>query len=171
VGWIVLAIPTLSLGETVSPEASMTKEDAVRKDFEALTGTWTVVAAVRDGKKLSEAEIQGIAFTIERTGRAVVKRNEQVIFEGIISIDPTRNPKTEDVTQTSEGENKGKTVLSIYEINGDTLKICSAAGPGKERPVEFSSKPGSGYFLREFRRTSTAAETTIEQMPTKERDS
>jgi uncharacterized protein (TIGR03067 family) len=126
----------------------MTTEEAIRKDLRALTGTWIVVAAERDGRKLSDAEIEGIAFIVEETGRAWVKKKGQIIFEGVIKIDPTKNPKTEEATQTSDGENKGKTVLSIYEIDGDTLRICSAAGLGKDRPVEFSSKPGSGYFLK-----------------------
>jgi uncharacterized protein (TIGR03067 family) len=154
VGVTVLSlIAFAALSQNISPPPVMTKEEAIKKDLKALTGTWTVISAVRDGKQLSDAEIDGIAFTIEETGRAEVKKKGQIVFEGILTIDPTKSPKTEDATQTSEGENQGKTILSIYEINGDTLRICSAAaGLGKERPVEFSSKPGSGYFLREFKR-------------------
>ena len=62
-----------------------------------------------------------------------------------------KKPKTQDFSQTSEGENKGKTTLGIYEIDGDTLKTCSAE-PGKDRPTEFSTNPGSGHFLRVFKK-------------------
>jgi uncharacterized protein (TIGR03067 family) len=127
------------------------KEEAVMKDLGALKGTWTVVSADRDGKKLSDEQVKGVRFTIGENGKALVKKGEQVLFEGTIKIDPTKTPRTEDATQTSEGENKGKTTLSIYEIEGDALKICSAE-PGKDRPAEFSSKPGSGRFLRVFKR-------------------
>jgi uncharacterized protein (TIGR03067 family) len=127
------------------------QEEAISKELAALEGTWKVVSAVRDGNKLSDAQIEGIRFTIEETGKALVKKGEKVLFEGTIKVDPTKTPKTEDATQVSEGESKGKTTLSIYEIEGDTLKICSAE-PGKDRPAEFLSKPGSGHFLRVFKR-------------------
>ena len=55
---------------------------------------------------------------------------------------------------------KGKTTLSIYEIEGDTLKICSVE-PGKDRPTEFSSKPGSGHFLRVFKREKISRATAL----------
>jgi uncharacterized protein (TIGR03067 family) len=127
------------------------QEDAVSKELAALKGTWVVVSAVRDGNKLSYDQIEGVRFTIKETGKVLVKKGEKVLFEGTIKVDPTKTPKTEDATQTSEGENKGKTTLSIYEIEGDTLKICSAE-PEKDRPAEFFSKPGSGHFLRVFKR-------------------
>jgi uncharacterized protein (TIGR03067 family) len=128
------------------------KEEAVMKELAALRGTWAVVLAERDGEKLSDEQVKGVRFTIEENGKALVKKGEQVVFEGTIKIDPTKTPKTEDATQTSEGEKKGKTTLSIYEIEGDALKICSAE-PGKDRPAEFSAKPGSGHFLRNRRRS------------------
>jgi uncharacterized protein (TIGR03067 family) len=140
----------LVAGGGLSVAAGDAKEEAVVKDLTALKGTWRVVSATRDGNKLTDEQIKNIRFTIGEGGQALVKNGEQILFEGTIKIDPTKIPKTEDA-QTSEGENKGKTTLSIYEIEGDTLKICSAE-PGKDRPAEFSSKPGSGHFLRVFKR-------------------
>jgi uncharacterized protein (TIGR03067 family) len=116
-----------------------------------LKGKWIVVSAIRDGNKLSDEQVNGVTLTFDVTGRALVKKGNQLLFDGTFKIDPTKKPKTEDATQTSEGENKGKTTLSIYEIEGDTLKICSAE-PEMDRPTEFSSMPGSGHFLRVFKR-------------------
>jgi uncharacterized protein (TIGR03067 family) len=147
----VVLFAALIAGVGLPVAAGDDKERAITKDLEALKGTWTVVSAVRDGKELSDEQIKGVTFTFDGTGKAVVKRGDQVLFEGTIKLDPTTKPKLEDATQTSEGENKGKTYLSIYEIDGDTLKICTAE-LGKDRPAEFSSKPGSGHFLRVFKR-------------------
>lgn len=146
-----MVFAVLFVGFGLSVAASDAKEEAVVKDLTALKGTWTVVSATRDGNKLTDEQIKNVRFTIGENGTALVKNGEQILFEGTIKIDPTKTPKTEDATQTSEGENKGKTTLSIYEIEGDTLKICSAE-PGKDRPAEFSSKSGSGHFLRVFKR-------------------
>jgi uncharacterized protein (TIGR03067 family) len=74
-----------------------------------------------------------------------------LLFEGTVTIAPTKKPKTIDATQTSEGNNRGKTTLGIYEIDGNTMDVCSA-GFRTERPTEFSSKPGSGHFLRVYKR-------------------
>jgi uncharacterized protein (TIGR03067 family) len=60
-------------------------------------------------------------------------------------------PKAIDYKQTSEGEDKGKGALGIYEVVGDRLKVC-AVPDGKERPTEFSSKPGSGHYFRVYKR-------------------
>jgi hypothetical protein len=45
----------------------------------------------------------------------------------------------------------GKKVRGIYELDGDTLRFC-VAPPDKDRPTEFTSRKGSGYTLRVFRR-------------------
>jgi uncharacterized protein (TIGR03067 family) len=149
--WHALAVSVLFSGIIQPIAAGDTKEEATMKDMKALTATWAVVSAERDGKKLTDEQIKGVTFTIDGTGRASVKRGDQFIFDGTIKIDPSKTPKAVDATQTSEGENKGKTTLSIYEVEGDTFKICSAE-PGKDRPTEFPTKPGSGHFFREFER-------------------
>ena len=56
---------------------------------------------------------------------------------------PTRPPI--DCT-LSEGANKGKMQLGIYELDGDTVKFCFAA-PGKDRPTDFTTKPGDTRVL------------------------
>jgi hypothetical protein len=57
----------------------------------------------------------------------------------------------------TEGPDKGKTFLGIYELSSDDYKV-SFAPAGKERPTELSSKPGSGNLLQfgNVRRSSVA---------------
>ena len=50
-----------------------------------------------------------------------------------------------DITIT-EGDAKGQLQLAIYELDGDTMKICANTPGDKERPKEFTSKPGSGHI-------------------------
>jgi uncharacterized protein (TIGR03067 family) len=128
------------------------KEEAVQKELEALKGIWAVVSAERDGKKLSDEQLKDVTLRYDGSGNVSVRKGEMLLFDGTIRIDPTKKPKTLDATQTSEGPDKGKTFLGIYELQGDTLKVCSAAPAGKDRPTEFSSRPGSGHFLRVYKR-------------------
>ena len=44
--------------------------------------------------------------------------------------------------------------MGIYQIDDDTRKLCFAPS-GKDRPTEFSSKPGSGHFLVIFERVKS----------------
>ncbi len=120
-------------------------EAAVKKDLAALKGTWIIVSAERDGKNVTDT---GVILTFDGIGKAAVKKGSQLLFAGAIKIDPTKKPKTLDATQESDGDLKGKTLPGIYELDGDTLKICS----GKERPTQFSSAPGSSSFLRIYKR-------------------
>ena len=45
-------------------------------------------------------------------------------------------------------------VKGIYELNGETLKICFAA-PGKPRPTDFTNKPKSGRIVEVLERVKS----------------
>jgi len=66
------------------------------------------------------------------------------------AFDPTKSPKTIDFT-IKEGDGKGNLHLGIYELGENTRNLCFAP-PGKERPTEFTSKPGSQHILVAFER-------------------
>ena len=123
----------------------------MQDDLEVMQGRWRVVEAVRDGTRLSDAEAQSVACSFGADGRALVFKAGAQIFEGTFRLDPTQEPKAEDVTQTSPGPLQGTTLHNIYALEGDTLTICSPA-PGAARPTEFTAEAGSGRFLRVFRR-------------------
>ena len=90
-------------------------KDAVKKDMEALKGTWAIVSAEKDGKKYTEEQTKGVTLAFDGAGKTSVKKGDQVLFEGTIKIDPTKKPRVIDATQTAEGENTGKTFTGIYD--------------------------------------------------------
>ncbi len=51
----------------------------------------------------------------------------------------------------TEGPNKGKTIPAIFDLAGDTLKICYDLS-GQARPTEFKSSPGTQQFLATYQR-------------------
>jgi len=137
-------------GVTAADDA---KEDAVRKELEALKGSWTVVSADRDGKKFTDEQLKDLRL-VYAGDRATVKNGDKVLFVGTVKLDPGKKPKTIDATQTSDGENKGKTFLGIYEVDGDTLKCARPSPPGRTGPR--SSPPSraaaiSSGFINERR--------------------
>jgi len=122
-----------------------------KTDLDRLQGHWMMHESTRDGKKIDskkikmERMIEGNTYTL----RVESEAGDQVV-RGTISIDPGKEPKTIDVMR-SEGPDKGKPMLGIYELKGDTQKVCLGP-PGKDRPSEFVSKPGSGNVLTIWQR-------------------
>ena len=106
---------------------------------EKLEGTWKAVAAVQNGQEQNDAgehtlTFTGDTFTVARDGEARIK--------GTFKTDATKKPKTIDWI-VKEGRNAGKTIVGIYELDGDTLKWCGAEPGSTERPTELSSGEGS----------------------------
>jgi len=148
----VAVLATVSLFAAVRSQAAdgEAKEEAVAKDLQAFEGTWRLSSKEEDGKRFGEEEIKDVIGTIDGSGKVSVRRGDKVINEGTVKLDPTKKPKAIDITFTA-GERKGQMVLGIYEIEGDTFRVC-VARPGDERPAEFSAKAGSGRTLVAYQR-------------------
>jgi uncharacterized protein (TIGR03067 family) len=120
--------------------------DAAKKDQEKLQGEWTLASGQREGQDFPEELVKSLkrtmkddTFTITRDGEALAK--------GKFKLDPTKKPKAIDISlDTSDMSVKG-----IYELEGDTFKLCYAA-PGEDRPKEFVSKADSGITLAVWKR-------------------
>ena len=149
-GVAVLAIVSLFAAVRSRAADGEAKEEAAAKELQAFKGAWRMISKEVDGKKFSEEEIKDVIATFDGSGKCSVRRGDKVIGEGTVKFDPTKKPKTVDVTFT-EGEHKGKTVLGIYEIEGDAFRVC-VARPGDERPAELSAKAGSGRTLVAYQR-------------------
>ncbi|MDR3636116.1 MAG: TIGR03067 domain-containing protein [Isosphaeraceae bacterium] len=114
---------------------------------DVLDGTWLPSAAELAGNKFPDEvrkairlELKGDEYTVTvgmKPDRGTCKRN------------PSAKPKTLDITGV-EGPNEGKTILAIYERNGDTLRVCYDLS-GKSRPAEFKTTAGSQLFLVEYK--------------------
>jgi len=81
-----------------------------------------------------------------------LKKGEDVRAQGTFTLDPAKKPKTMDAT-LKEGKDAGKTVLAIYELKGDTFKVCRAP-TGKDRPDKFAAESGSGVTLSVWKRVN-----------------
>jgi uncharacterized protein (TIGR03067 family) len=120
-------------------------DEARDADLKKMAGKWRLVSYTKDGKATPADKVATTRTFFEADGSYTVTRDGQIAVIAKVKIDATKNPKQTDVTY-SEGELKGKTVLGIYKLEGDTATFCHAP-PGKPRPKEFSAKPGSGHVL------------------------
>lgn len=135
----LIALALLFAATAISQEAA---------DRKALAGKWTPVSAELAGAKLPEAQLAVISLTIADANYLV--QVGKAIDKGTLKIDSAKKPRAMDIIGT-DGPNKGKTMLAIYEIDKDTLKICYDL-EGKNRPTDFTSSKEKPHFLVVYRR-------------------
>jgi uncharacterized protein (TIGR03067 family) len=117
-------------------------------DRRRLQGAWTMASVVLDG--------MAVPTEYSKTGRLEVDGDRYSVTLGVTiastyRFDATKRPKEIDFTFT-DGPQKGQTVRGIYEIDGDTYRLCRGLRPEVERPGKFDSPPNSGLMLVVWKR-------------------
>jgi uncharacterized protein (TIGR03067 family) len=113
--------------------------DSGGKDYRAFEGTWRFTSLRIGGK-----DIPVVAFKEARLickGRDFTYLDAEGLSRGTFSLGVDQSPRTIDTTFT-EGPLKGQSMIGIYELEGDTYRVCMNLS-GKDRPKELDSKAGS----------------------------
>ena len=112
-------------------------------DQEKIQGVWRAEKGVKGGKEGPADEIKQLS--LEFKGNKVIPRHgDQGDHEGEFKLDTTKKPKEIDLMIDKNG--KKDHAKGIYELDGDTLKICLMDGDG-DRPSKFESADGSKSLL------------------------
>jgi uncharacterized protein (TIGR03067 family) len=126
----------------------MVAESGDAKDASAMEGTWLPSSAELAGKPFPEEVRKTIKLVIK--GDKYTVTVGKAVDQGTAKLNPSAKPKALDITGT-DGPNKDKTFKAIYELDGDTLRICYDLS-GKGRPTEFATKEGTHLFLVTYKR-------------------
>lgn len=145
-----LAITLLLVAMAATLSASVRAAEPSQKDIEAMQGTWAIESFTLDGNKLDPEQLKGWQRIVDNS-HVVWKNGTETIVELDIKFDPSQEPMTLD-SKIATGDAKGKTILAIYELKDDELRVCFAM-PDKPRPTEYSSPAGSGQSLYTAKRT------------------
>ena len=127
---------------------SLAADGGDAKDGDNLQGTWLPSTAELGGKMFPDEVRKSIKLVVKDTQYTVTVGKEA--DQGTVKLNPSAKPKEMDIIGT-DGPNKGKTILAIYERDGDTLRICYDLS-GKGRPTEFKTKEGTQLFLVTYKR-------------------
>jgi uncharacterized protein (TIGR03067 family) len=114
----------------------------------SLEGTWLPSSAELAGQPFSEEILKTIKMVVK--GQDYTVTVGASVDKGTFKVNESAKPKTIDISGT-DGPNKGKTYLCIYERTGDNLKICYNLDEGKDRPTEFKTKEGTKQFLVNYK--------------------
>jgi uncharacterized protein (TIGR03067 family) len=151
---ILLIAASLFIAALANADDKDTNDDAIKKELAALEGTWELVGKEFLGKRSTKEQIEELNDDrVVLKGDRLTVRNEErktVLSEAVIRINLKTKPKSVEVTYTA-GLSKGETTPAIYEIEGDTLKVCYAMEKEK-RPDEFAGKENGKSLLLTYKR-------------------
>lgn len=127
------AVAAVLAAAAVAAPVPKDKEKEKPKDEEAVLGTWrTKSLDVGNGVVPAPAEFQKVGYVFGEKGGMTMQRDGKVMLEGTFKVDATAKLKTLDIVRKD-----GIQVLCLYELDGDTLKLCLTQRPGAARPPEF----------------------------------
>jgi uncharacterized protein (TIGR03067 family) len=111
-------------------------------------GSWLPVTAELGGKPFPEQVRKTISLRVE--GDKYIVTVGPAVDKGTLHADPAAHPQALDIVGT-DGPNKGRTILAIFEHQGDMVRICYDLSGGA-RPSEFVSKEGTQLFLVSYKK-------------------
>jgi uncharacterized protein (TIGR03067 family) len=119
-----------------------------KKEIAKLEGVWVFESQTVGGKGATKEQLDPMRIAIK--GDTLTRGSGAISIASKMTIDPSKKPKTIDLVTRLPGGGSEKAV-GIYELSGDTLKICYD-NTGKERPKEFKSAEGSTVVLSVLKR-------------------
>jgi uncharacterized protein (TIGR03067 family) len=120
------------------------------KEANSLNGTWQVVSQSTNGKEDVIPKEGGDMVTLN-DGKYTIKEGDKDVCKGTFKLDSTKTPMSIDKTMT-EGDDKGKTTLGIYQLTGDEVKVSWSRAGETDRPTGFEAK---SYRVTTLKRIKT----------------
>jgi uncharacterized protein (TIGR03067 family) len=116
-------------------EVSPAQEEATKKDHAALQGEWEIVSAESNGEPPPPGFLNQAKLTF--SGDKATLMGKESRFE----LDASKTPRQIDFILGKSRQ------WGIYELDGDSLKLCVCAKPPEDRPKEFKTKPRTDHTL------------------------
>lgn len=152
---LMLGLCLFAVGRAAEPEK---KSPTAPQEFQRLQGTWKIESWEEGGKAVAAADLKKRELFFG--GNVFVFRREGKVHQaGLAKLDPAADPRTIDLN-VREGEAKGDSLLGIYSLDGDTLKLCIQ--PGEERPESFKPDAKSGAIVVVAKKPKPAVEEAVD---------
>jgi uncharacterized protein (TIGR03067 family) len=126
--------------------------DEARKELKKFAGTWVLVSGEVDGKPVADEHVKKSKISwVGNKAELLTPHQSKELIRGDVRLDPAKKPRQMDWVRSTE-PGKGKEMHAIYEwLGDDQYRVCFAP-PGKDRPTEFKTRPGSGHTLHVWKR-------------------
>jgi uncharacterized protein (TIGR03067 family) len=117
-------------------------------DEKSLNGAWIATEAKQDGEKLPDDFVKSASVTF--TDGKYKSLVGDVTEEGTFKVDRSKKPNTIDMSPTG-GRKKVPARPAIFELDGDTLKMCWNLTTN-QRAKDFTSTAENKQFLVVYKR-------------------
>jgi uncharacterized protein (TIGR03067 family) len=117
---------------------------AAASDLDRMQGEWGIGELVANGAKIPADALASAKLKIKTNEYSL--DGDSGSSHGTLKLGESASPKSMDATTDD-----GTELAAIYEISGDTLKVCYAIN-GATRPKEFKSAEGSDHVLTIYKR-------------------
>ncbi len=122
--------------------------EAAKADLKRFQGTWKVVAFTHAGKELAAEEFPKTVLTIDGD-QWTQKLNGKIVNTCTLVLRPIAKPAEMELINNA-GRRQGKVFEAIYNLEGETLTICS--NRRGERPKVFTAGEGKEASLVVYKR-------------------
>ena len=126
---ISLVAPFCAVGFTTSGGSGTLADDKVdlEKEVKKFQGTWTFESHESGGKELPAGELKGLILIFEGD-KHTVKKGDEVIQGGMQKLDPSKSPKTIDVTTNEHTFQVSSVSAPLMSPCQDHFGICKPSG-------------------------------------------
>lgn len=157
---LLIAIMTVSFALPASAEdkdapakpanPTASSEKTPKSDAQSQEGVWKPIAAVLGGMPLPAPTLKAITLKITGGNYEVTVEGEKP-DKGTCTLDTSTSPRRMTIKST-DGPNRGKTFLAIYEMkDAVSMRICYDLS-GTDFPKEFKAPKGTQFYLVGYRR-------------------
>jgi uncharacterized protein (TIGR03067 family) len=115
-----------------------------KKAPDILKGKWSLTDMTVNGESVPAKERRKFSIIFNGPSMTVSGFNGKKEFT--YSLDSSTAPKSIDALALN-GNFKGKTAPGIYDLQGDTLRLCLPNDDVGERPTDFTAEQGSNRAL------------------------
>ncbi|MCC7086782.1 MAG: TIGR03067 domain-containing protein [Pirellulales bacterium] len=119
------------------------RADLGLNDFRQMQGAWTLMYSEQNGAQLLY-DVSGLGKLLVSGDRYLLSPQCPGAASGRFALNASRQPRQIDFVPLV-GSNAGQLFQGIYELNGDTQRVCFAP-PGQPRPISFFTMPGTGQI-------------------------
>jgi len=145
--------PEQEVAKSITVGDLLPDHDALARDMKAFQGEWEAVEAEFGGKPLDRISVRKLNRLIRINGNSF---HEERLHDGkTVGVDGkfelTPETKAFDFVGKVTGTNNAFEYVGLYELNGDTLKLCCRANEdgNASRPKQFKSdaqKPNWSHY-------------------------
>jgi uncharacterized protein (TIGR03067 family) len=139
----------LVLAVVLCAAAAPPQPDEAKKELARLQGTWEMAGLEVNGEEVPPKKLAGTTLVIR--GDKYTVKVKSTTHATTFKLDPTKNPKAIDM-YFPDGPNLPKLSKGVYDLEGDTFRLCRHQTPGEDRPRQIGSWPNTNLFVVTWKR-------------------